>query len=176
MKPLHFILALGLVSAALVFIYGDKTPVNGVAEPIVRTVPAARATPAANAAAGNIAAGTVVFVLPLRARSDLIGEAQLKGDAVFGSHNWAPPMQAAAAPAGPPPTPVAPPLPFTYLGKSLQDGRWEVYLARGSMTYIVQNKMVVDGAYRVDAITPPVLSLTYLPLNQVQQLNIGVLD
>ncbi len=44
------------------------------------------------------------------------------------------------------------------------------------MTYIVQTKMVVDGAYRVDAITPPVLSLTYLPLNQVQQLNIGVFD
>jgi hypothetical protein len=28
----------------------------------------------------------------------------------------------------------------------------------------------------VDAIAPPHLTLTYLPLNQVQQLNIGVLD
>ena len=36
--------------------------------------------------------------------------------------------------------------------------------------------MVIDGAYRVDAIAPPTLKLTYLPLNQVQQLNIGVFE
>jgi hypothetical protein len=30
--------------------------------------------------------------------------------------------------------------------------------------------------YRVDAIAPPILTLTYLPLNQVQQLNLGVFD
>jgi hypothetical protein len=171
MKARHLILAAGVIAAALVALYGDKTPANGVAEAVVRTTPAARSTPASNAAPG-----AAVFVLPLRARADLIGEAQLKGDAVFGSQSWAPPVQAVVAQAGPPPALVAPPLPFTYLGKALQDGRWEVYLARGSMTYIVHNKMVVDGAYRVDAITPPVLSLTYLPLNQVQQLNIGVLD
>ncbi len=170
MKPRHLILAFGVVAAGLVAIFGDKTPSNGVAEAVVR------ATPARASSASNAPAGTAVFVLPLRARADLIGEAHQAGDGVFGNQNWASPVQAVVAPAGPPPAPVAPPLPFTYLGKSLQDGRWEVYLARGSMTYIVQNKMVVDGAYRVDAITPPVLSLTYLPLNQVQQLNIGVLD
>jgi hypothetical protein len=171
MKPRHLILALGLAAAALVAVYGDKTPSNGVAEAVVRNKPATRAAPDSSAAAG---AG--VFVLPLRARAELIGETQLAGAGVFGSQNWAPPPMPVAAQAGPPPAPVAPPLPFTYLGKALQDGSWEVYLARGSMTYIVRNKMVVDGAYRVDSITPPVLSLTYLPLNQVQQLNIGVLD
>ncbi len=171
MKARHLMLALGLAAAALVAVYGDKTPANGVAEPVVRNKPVPRA-----AQGSSLAAGAAVLVLPLRERADLIGEAQLTGTGVFGSQNWAPPPLPAAVQSGPPPALAAPPLPFTYLGKSLQEGRWEVYLARGSMTYIVRNKMVVDGAYRVDAITPPVLSLTYLPLNQVQQINIGVLD
>jgi hypothetical protein len=67
-------------------------------------------------------------------------------------------------------------LPFTYLGKAVGEGAWEVYLARGDKTYIVRTKTVVDGIYRVDAIAPPTLTFTYLPLNQVQQLNIGVFD
>ncbi|HEY0063319.1 MAG TPA: hypothetical protein VGC21_14465, partial [Telluria sp.] len=97
--------------------------------------------------------------------------------------DWTPPPPApdanalaAAAAAAPPPAPVAPPLPFTFLGKAVANGSWEVFLARGEQTYIVRNKMVIDGTYRVDAINPPNLTLTYLPLNQVQQLNIGVLD
>jgi hypothetical protein len=72
---------------------------------------------------------------------------------------------------------MAPPLPYTYIGKAVSDGVWEVFLARGAdRTLIARNQMVLDGAYRVDAITPPVMKLTYLPLNQVQQLNIGVAE
>jgi hypothetical protein len=41
---------------------------------------------------------------------------------------------------------------------------------------IVRNKSVIDGVYRVDAIAPPGMTITYLPMNQVQQLNIGVRD
>ena len=79
-------------------------------------------------------------------------------------------------PPPPAPPPTAPPLPFTYLGKAVGEGAWEVYLARGDKTYIVHPKEVVDGVYRVDAIAPPTITFTYLPLNQVQQLNIGVFD
>ncbi|WP_413345644.1 hypothetical protein [Massilia sp. CT11-108] len=76
-----------------------------------------------------------------------------------------------------PTPPTAPPLPFTFIGKSVGDGAWEVYLARGDRTYVVREKgAVIDGTYRVESIAPPVLTLTYLPLNQVQQLNIGVFD
>ena len=71
---------------------------------------------------------------------------------------------------------MAPPLPFIYLGKVAADGAWEVFLARGDKTYIVRDNTVIDGAYRVEAIAPPVMTLTYLPLNQVQQLNIGVFE
>jgi len=71
---------------------------------------------------------------------------------------------------------MAPPLPFAYIGKAAADGAWEVYLSRADKVYVVRLKTVIDGTYRVDAIAPPMMTLTYLPLNQVQQLNIGVLD
>ena len=83
-------------------------------------------------------------------------------------------MAVAAAP--PPPPPMAPPLPFVYLGKVAADGAWEVFLSRADKTYIVRANTVIDGAYKVVTIAPPVMTLTYLPLNQVQQLNIGVFE
>jgi len=71
---------------------------------------------------------------------------------------------------------MAPPMPFTYIGKALADGAWEVFLARGDKTYSVRNQSVIDGIYRVEKIAPPLMSLTYLPLNQQQQMNIGALE
>jgi len=71
---------------------------------------------------------------------------------------------------------MAPPVPFIYIGKALADGAWEVFLARGDRTYSVRAQTVIDGTYRVERIAPPVMSLTYLPLNQQQQMNIGALE
>ena len=71
---------------------------------------------------------------------------------------------------------MAPPLPFVYLGKAAAEGTWEVFLSRADKTYIVRANTVIDGAYRVVAIAPPVMTINYLPLNQVQQLNIGVTE
>ena len=119
-------------------------------------------------------------ILALLPRSEVAGEdGETFGgaDGVFQSQNWTPPppkMIIAAAP--PPPPPMAPPLPFVYLGKAAADGAWEVFLSRADKTYIVRANTVIDGAYKVVAIAPPVMTLTYLPLNQVQQLNIGVLE
>jgi hypothetical protein len=71
---------------------------------------------------------------------------------------------------------MAPPMPFTYIGKAVADGVWEVYLSRGDKTYSVRLQTVIDGTYRVDRIAPPLLTVTYLPLNQQQQMNIGVFE
>jgi len=68
---------------------------------------------------------------------------------------------------------MAPPLPFTYMGKKFDGANWEVYMGRGDVTYIVQAKDVVTNTYHIDAIKPPIMTLTYLPLKQVQTLNIG---
>jgi hypothetical protein len=71
---------------------------------------------------------------------------------------------------------MPPQLPFTYLGKAAADGVWEVYLAHGDKTFVVRTHSVIESAYRVDRIVPPVMVLTYLPLNHQQQINIGMLN
>ncbi len=96
-------------------------------------------------------------------------------DPIFGVQNWTPPPPPPPKPL-PPPPPTAPPLPFTYLGKKSEDQIWEVYLARGEKTYIVREKSLIEQEYRIDSIKPPTLTLTYLPLNQVQSLTIGGTD
>jgi len=162
-----------------------RAPATAGAAPAAAPESAPVAAPAgapvgAPARAGKGAPAADVAILRLLPRAQLVGE---QGDAVmagadgmFGTQTFTPPPPPPPKPP-PPPPPVAPPLPYTFIGKAVSDGAWEVFLARGpERTLIVRNQMVLDGAYRVDAIAPPVMKLTYLPLNQVQQLNIGVAD
>ena len=69
--------------------------------------------------------------------------------------------------------PATPPLPFTYLGKKFENGKWEVFLAIGERTYFVRDGSVIDGTYVVNAIKPPTLILTFLPQKEMQTLTIG---
>lgn len=179
MNPRHIAMGIALAAALGLVVFGDTTPESDVAEAVERA-PAAvlAAAPAAHAPKDGEPA-----ILPLVPRAVLIGESDeaMGGDgSVFGQQDWNPPPPPPSAAQNvappPPPPPMAPPLPFTYLGKAATEGRWEVFLAMGEKTYVVRDKMIVDGIYRVDAIAPPNLTFTYLPLNQVQQLNIGVLD
>jgi len=189
MKPRHLLMAVALAGAGALVVFGDKTPAgSGVAEAVDRrpqptaALSAAPALPApapAPAANGAKPAAAEVQILRLLPRTELIGESGEGsfggGGALFGSQNWTPPPPPPQAPP-PPPPPQAPPLPFTFIGKAASEGAWEVFLARGEKTYVVRAQMVIDGVYRVDAVAPPMLKLTYLPLNLSQQLNIGVPD
>lgn len=82
---------------------------------------------------------------------------------------FVPPVQEAE----PAPAPTAPALPFTYLGKKMEAGQWEVFLVQGEQTLVVREGSLIDSRYRVEAIAPPELRLTYLPLGQTQSLAIG---
>jgi hypothetical protein len=196
MKPRHLVLGAALAGAALLVLFGDRSPGTDVAEAVERAAPGPRTAtlvpapapalvsaipPAAarpSAAEGSPVAGGAP-ILALVPREILIGDSDTQfrqaENGVFGRQDWTPPPPP-PQPAPPPPPPSAPPLPFTFIGKSVADGTWEVYLARGDRTYVVRDKALIDGTYRVDAIAPPVLTLTYLPLNTVQQLNIGVFE
>ena len=184
MKRRQLLMAGALLLAAGLAFFGDKTPDSGSAEAVVRA-PAARQSAglasAAVATAGAAAGMPDVQIAALRPRDELMGDADdahfATGKGVFLSHSWTPPAPAPkAGPAPAPPPPVAPPLPFAYIGKAAAAGVWEVFLARGEQTYVVRKGTLIDAAYRVESIAPPVITLTYLPLNQVQQLNIGVPD
>jgi hypothetical protein len=174
-KPRHIVLGAALLVAAGFALFGDKRPDGAVVEPAPRNAAAAPA-PALRAAAPAAKPAGAHAILRLEPRDTLIGDgADAPGADAFGSRNWTPPPPPPPAPP-PAPPPSAPPLPFTYIGKAVANGQWEVFLARGSETLIVRAKMTIDGAWRVDTIAPPSITFTYLPLNQVQQLNIGVLD
>ncbi|MFD0668900.1 hypothetical protein ACT80S_14365 [Ramlibacter sp. MAHUQ-53] len=90
---------------------------------------------------------------------------------LFAARSWAPPPT--PLPVAAPAAPAAPPLPFAFLGKKLEDGRWEVFVLRDERTLVLREGEVVDGQWRVDRIAPPQLALTYLPLGQAQSLTIG---
>ena len=180
MKPRHIAMGAALVFAAGLLAFGDRSPQGEVAEAVerpaaasVRTAPLARRTEAK----------PVPPIARLLPRETLIGDGKDSFNAggnagegaLFGRQDWTPPPPPPPKPA-PPPPPTAPPLPYTVIGKSLEDGKWEVYLASGQNTHIAHEGAVLEGAWRIDRIAPPLMTLTYLPLNQVQQLNIGVFE
>ncbi|MDN2698073.1 hypothetical protein O0882_17305 [Janthinobacterium sp. SUN073] len=169
MTPRHWLMLAGVLGAGALRLFGERQPVAEVAEAVERAVAPARQRAARPPAEPPV-------ILALLPRSEVAGE---DGDtfggagSVFQRQDWTPPPPEVTV-APPPPPPMAPPVPFVYLGKVAADGAWEVFLSRADKTYIVRAHTVIDGAYKVVAIAPPVMTLTYLPLNQVQQLNIGV--
>lgn len=193
MKPRHMLMSAAVVIAGWLALFGDKTASGTIAEPVKRTVLTRNTVGAAMATAqavsaqrtdgsmSNAGAERPATILALQNRDSFIWDG-LKGrqaGALFNSQSWTPPPPPPPKiqlPPLPPPPPMAPPLPFTYLGKKIEDGVWEVYLARGEKTIIVRPQSVIEGTYQVDAITPPTLSLTYIPLKQVQRLTIGGTD
>jgi hypothetical protein len=181
MKPRHLLLGAALALAAGLAAFGDRSAQTGVAEAVTRAGQPQRQglVRAAAPREQEQEQGGGPAILRLVPREALVGDSadQFQADAnnPFATRDWTP-APAAAPPASRRPPPSAPPLPFTYIGKSVGDGAWEVYLARGDLTYLVRERSVLDGAWRVDRIAPPTLTLTYLPLNQVLQLNIGGFD
>ncbi|WP_189941771.1 secretion system X translation initiation factor [Sulfuriferula thiophila] len=90
---------------------------------------------------------------------------------LFTSKSWyVPPPPPKPAP---PPPPAAPPLPFTYIGKLVEDGAITVFLSKQDRNYVIKTGDVIDGTYRVDTVMASALTLTYLPLNIKQSMPIG---
>jgi hypothetical protein len=178
MKLRHGLLAACMVIAGWLAVFGDKTPDGGIAEAVARapaeTVAVSRPGASVRTSALADKGVSAPVILALQPRESLIGGTPAAADSVrlFASQNWNPPPPPPQKPP-PPQPPSAPPLPFTYLGKKIEEGTWEVYLSRGNQTLIVRENSMIDGAYRIDAIRPPNLSLTYMPLNQTQTLAIG---
>ena len=83
------------------------------------------------------------------------------------------PVQAAEAPAQ---APAAPPLPFRYVGKMIEDGKLAVFLSRGEESYTVsqgrKQGQKIDAQYRVDKVSQTQVVFTYLPLKTKQTLDI----
>jgi len=100
------------------------------------------------------------------------------GTDLFAAKSWyvAPPPPPPPPPvvALPPPKPVAPALPFTYMGRlGGAPGEAVVYLVKGDRTFPVKGGETLEGVYRVEKIEAAQVEFTYLPLNEKQVLLIG---
>ncbi len=184
MKPRVILLALGLAASAWLALSATRgqdgesaSVVEAVQRPQAqegsRVVAAGRAVPISRGTAMAQASGATQ-ILRLRDRPPFVRrtELTLREPRIFNAGSWDPPPPKPVA-AVAVPVATAPPLPYTYVGRKLQDGAWEVYLAMGEEMRVARAHATLDAKYRIDTISPPVLSLTYLPLNQKQTLNIG---
>ncbi|WP_256259618.1 hypothetical protein [Burkholderia ubonensis] len=93
----------------------------------------------------------------------------------FTASSWLPPPVEAPLPTARPAPPTAPPVPFTYVGElDAKADKPQVFLSNGDQLLIVSPGDVIDGQYRVDAVSASNVVLTYLPLNQTQVVSIPV--
>ncbi|KVR01411.1 hypothetical protein WK11_20295 [Burkholderia ubonensis] len=94
----------------------------------------------------------------------------------FTASSWLPPPPVEAPlPIARPAPPTAPPVPFTYVGElDAKADKPQVFLSNGDQLLIVSPGDVIDGQYRVDAVSASNVVLTYLPLNQTQVVSIPV--
>lgn len=97
---------------------------------------------------------------------------------VFKGKSWyVPPPPPPPPKPVPPPPPTAPPLPYAFLGSYQEPGgRLIIFLTRGERVYSVSPGDVIENTYHVDGVAAGQLSLTYLPLNIKQTMNIGDLS
>lgn len=89
----------------------------------------------------------------------------------FARASFAPPAPQVAA--AEPPKPVAPPLPFRYMGRLTENGKTEVFVMRGEDIISVAAGRNIDAQYRVDAVSENTIRITYLPLKTRQTLEIA---
>jgi hypothetical protein len=68
---------------------------------------------------------------------------------------------------------VIPPLPFTYLGRVVENGRERIFLASAQKNYLAQRGDVLENDYRIDRINEHQILFTYLPLKIGQTLETG---
>jgi hypothetical protein len=137
----------------------------------VRAAVRAASTPTASASEPALGQSPRERLAALRA--PLSPEAQ---NDPFSVQSWLPP------PPPPPPAPVAvvqeappvaPPLPFSYVGTLNRDqDKPQVFLANGDQLLIVSPGEVIDGRYRFESIAATGAVFTYLPLNETQVMTI----
>lgn len=82
-------------------------------------------------------------------------------DNMFEARSWAPPPKVVE-----PPKPVAPALPFVFLGRMDGGEEVSVFLRRGKATVVAREGEALDGAWRLESIGEHQLVFTYLPLEQ----------
>lgn len=120
-------------------------------------------------------AGVATALIKILPRNEQPNDTQ-----AFKQHSWTPPAAKSVPPKAViasrpevPPTPLAPPLPFRYLGRYVEGTQITVFVAHNDQNHALKLGETFAINYKLDEIKDTSLSFTYLPLNQKQSLEIG---
>lgn len=89
---------------------------------------------------------------------------------VFAPKSWAKSAPVREAFTPPLPQPVAPPMPFQYVGRIEGREGSTILLSRGAESFSVKAGEPIDNDYRLESVTSEALTVVYLPLNERQTL------
>jgi len=181
MRPLNRLLRwllIGLAAGASFFIGAQWLAPRSTTDDLALAMPVQGAAQrsAAPASAPSVTVERDPTLAPVQ-RQNVV---PASGGVAFAPLNWLPPPKPQRVvpppPPPPPPEPVAPPLPFTYIGL-LEQGmgvtKPEAFLARGDALLVVATGDTIENIYTIDSITAQQITLTYLPLKTRQTLNVS---
>lgn len=166
------------LAATTWFSVGNRGSTDGlVSEAVVRST-SSRASPASRSSVKPAASELSLIRLKVRQPPYQLFDAEMVADMaekeapIFQLQSWTPPPPKGVVKVEPP---KAPPWPYVYFGQQLSQGEWWIYLTLGDEARSVKKGQILDTNYRIEKIEPPNLSVTYLPLNEVQTVTIGAL-
>jgi hypothetical protein len=170
LKPLHGVLAVALVGAALAAWQLQPSPPDPV-EVVGREQSSSTARPTTTVAT---ASAHLLKVLSVRPR-DRVDKDPAR---LFDEPTWVhvPTLAAVAEAPVPPPLPTvaaAPPLPFRLLGRYSDGATPAVFLQFNDQNLVVRIGDKVADSYQVENLDDNSLTLLHLPTQQRQTLNLG---
>ena len=158
---------LATVAAAYLAPTGE---VVGVKDGKPRTLPTAGADPSKAGRSAGDADGTVLEIQPrdngLTFTSELFAALATPASAPIER-----PVVRAPIPSVEPPQ--APTVPFRVLGSFVEDGQTGIFIEHEERDLIARIGDTVAGLYRIEALGEETLTVTYLPLDRQQVINIG---
>lgn len=182
MNRRHWMLALGLGATVVAAWFAPPPQADDGLELSDRSIQASAAMPRSPSVpmpgTGTRTAPGEPEVLTIRARS-VDAQADPLSE-LFASPSWASaepgPATAARSPLVEPESPsppTAPALPFVFMGQMSDGGQQTYFLRHGDQGIVVQVGDTVLNQYRVEAVEGNKLVLRYLPLNELQSLDLG---
>lgn len=163
------LLGLALVATVAAAYFAPRTDETGVVVPVKKSAAAPREAVAAAKTEKRSAVELLDLQIRPRTSDEDVGN-------VFVSQTWTPPPP-------PPPPPVktvaavevaqAPPLPFRFLGRLVDNGKTAYFLQFNDRNLVLRPGDTVDQTYVLDGGSDGTLTFTYLPLNQKQTLVVG---
>jgi len=169
----HLLLGLALVATLAAAYFSPDPAADGGVMLAERPARDTVQVPAPVRPAGK--GGAAAEVLEIRARD---GDADDRAEALFAPGAWQVDAPVAKAePVAPviqgPAAPQVPPLPFRAIGRYEEDGTTVFFLQHNERGIVVRVGDTIAEQYKVESVQGNLLTLTHLPTNQTQTLDVG---